>query len=90
MAMASILARKRDPTTNIGGVHDCFATDPASMSKLRDSVRQSFADLYQTDWLTQIKSKLESQLTNTEDLPPEPQLGELDPTITKSSTYFIT
>ena len=90
MAMASILARKRDPTTNIGGVHDCFATDPSSMSKLRDSVRQSFADLYQTDWLTQIKSKLESQITNTEDLPPEPQLGKLDPTITKSSTYFIT
>jgi hypothetical protein len=60
------------------------------MSKLRDSVRHSFADLYSTDWLSQIKSKLESQIQDKKDLPPEPELGELDPTITKSSTYFIT
>ena len=90
MAMASILAIKKDPTTNIGGVHDCFATTPSEMSKLRDSVRQSFADLYQTDWLTQIKLQLESQIKNTEDLPPKPELGDLDPSITRTSNYFIT
>ena len=96
--MASILAIKKDPTTNknssgitnIGGVHDCFATTPSEMSKLRDCVRQSFADLYQTDWLTQIKLQLESQIKNTEDLPPEPVLGDLDPSITRTSNYFIT
>ena len=89
-SMAIIHARKREPSINLGGVHDCFATTPSEMSTLRDSVRQSFADLYQTDWLTKIKTKLEQQIKDKKDLPPEPQLGKLDPTITKSSTYFIT
>ena len=90
MALATIHARNKDPLLNIGGVHDCFATTPAEMSTLRDSVRQTFADLYSTDWLTQIKSQLENQIQDKKDLPPEPQLGELDPTITRSSNYFIT
>ena len=74
---------------NIGGVHDCFATTPAEMSQLRDSVRQSFSDMYAEDRLSQIKTRLVSQLPN-EDLPPGPELGELDTSLVRTSNYFIT
>ena len=90
MAMATIHATIENQVQNIGGIHDCFTSTPSEMSRLRDSVRQTFADLYSTDRLTQLKTTLESQISNKEDLPPGPTLGELDPTITKKSNYFIT
>tara|TARA_Y100000593_G_scaffold71769_1_gene131810 strand:+ start:5702 stop:8074 length:2373 start_codon:yes stop_codon:yes gene_type:complete len=74
---------------NIGGVHDCFSTTPAEMSQLRDSVRQSFSDMYSEDWLHHIKQRLLSQLPE-EDLPPGPEPGELDISLVKTSNYFIT
>jgi len=88
--MATIHATIENQVQNIGGIHDCFTSTPSEMSRLRDSVRQTFADLYSTDRLTQLKTTLESQISNKEDLPPGPTLGELDPTITKKSNYFIT
>ena len=77
---------------NIGGIHDCFLTTPSEMSALKDAARESFADIYQHDWLTRIKDKLKSQLDLElqEDLPAEPQLGTLDLNHTRSSTYFLT
>jgi DNA-directed RNA polymerase len=77
---------------NIGGIHDCFLTTPSEMSALKDAARESFADIYQHDWLTRIKDKLKSQLDleSQEDLPAEPQLGTLDLNHTRSSTYFLT
>ena len=75
---------------NIGGIHDCFTTTPAEMSKLRDSVRITFADMYAHDWLTDIKVKLTSQIPGTKGMPSEPQHGTLDPNITRYSNYFIT
>tara|TARA_R100001530_G_scaffold127806_1_gene97198 strand:+ start:4472 stop:6847 length:2376 start_codon:yes stop_codon:yes gene_type:complete len=91
MAFATIHA-SMNGVHNIGGVHDCFITDPASMSTLRESVRHSFSDLYATDWLSQLKEKLRSQLNENQlkDLPTEPELGGLDPSSTRSSNYFIT
>jgi DNA-directed RNA polymerase len=77
---------------NIGGIHDCFLTTPSEMSALKDAARESFADIYQHDWLTRIKDKLKSQLDLElqEDLPAEPQLGTLDLNQTRNSTYFLT
>ena len=77
---------------NIAGIHDCFVTTPSEMSLLRDSVRQTFADMYSVDRLSKLKAELKAQLTDNQiqTLPPEPTLGELDVLLTRSSTYFIT
>jgi len=77
---------------NIAGIHDCFVTTPSEMSVLRNSVRQTFADMYSVDRLSKLKADLKSQLTDRQidRLPPEPTLGDLDVDQTKSSTYFIT
>ena len=77
---------------NICGIHDCFVTTPSEMSVLRDSVRQTFADMYSVDCLSKLKAELKAQLTDNqiETLPPEPTLGGLDVLLTRSSTYFIT
>ena len=77
---------------NIAGIHDCFVTTPSEMSVLRNSVRQTFADMYSVDRLSKLKADLKSQLTDRQidRLPPEPTLGDLDVDQTKTSTYFIT
>ena len=77
---------------NLGGVHDCFVTTPAEMSQLRDSVRQSFAEQYSTDWLTPLTTGLLHQIPTDSErtLPPKPELGKLDPSTVRTSNYFIT
>ena len=75
---------------NIGGVHDCFATTPSEMSKLRDAVRQSFSDMYSGDWFTAITTQLTQQIKRKDELPPKPTLGDLDLTSVQGSNYFIT
>jgi DNA-directed RNA polymerase, mitochondrial len=77
---------------NLGGVHDCFMATPGEMRQLRNSVRNSFAAMYQQDWFTVITDELLQQLP--EDLhrllPERPKLGPLDLEIVRSATYFIT
>lgn len=77
---------------NLGGVHDCFMATPGEMHQLRNSVRNSFAAMYQQDWFTVITDELLQQLP--EDLhrllPERPKLGPLDLEIVRSATYFIT
>lgn len=75
--------------TNLGGIHDCFATTPAEMSTVRDAVRNSFADMYSHDWYTEVTDQLISQLPDAQ-LPPRPKLGTLDVNHVRSATYFIT
>ena len=78
--------------TNLGGIHDCFATTPAEMGQLRDSVRNAFADLYTADRFTEIADQLVAQLPAelAAKLPPRPPMGDLDINLVRSSTYFIT
>jgi DNA-directed RNA polymerase len=78
--------------TNLGGIHDCFATTPAEMTVLRDCVRNTFADLYSRDVLTDIVNQLISQLPFdvAADAMPSPELGTLNPNTVRHSTYFIT
>ncbi len=91
MCLCTLKAREKN-VINIGGIHDAFITDPSSMSTLRDAARESFAEIYKNDWLTKTKDTLRKQIPYSEqvDLPVEPQLGELDPTLTLKSNYFIT
>lgn len=78
--------------TNLGGIHDCFATTPAEMAVLRDSVRNTFADLYSRDVLKGIVDQLTKQLPSdvTDSILPGPELGTLNPNTVRHSTYFIT
>jgi DNA-directed RNA polymerase len=78
--------------TNLGGIHDCFATTPAEMRQVRDSVRNTFANLYSEDWLDTITSELLSQIPEDlrSKLPACPVAGQLDIDLVRTATYFIT
>jgi DNA-directed RNA polymerase len=78
--------------TNLGGIHDCFATTPAEMRQVRDSVRNTFAKLYSEDWLNTITSELLSQIPEDlrSKLPARPVAGQLDTDLVRTATYFIT
>lgn len=78
--------------TNLGGIHDCFATTPAEMGTLRDAVRNSFADLYTPDLYIQITDQILAQLPPeaAAKLPPRPTIGDLDINTVRNSSYFIT
>ena len=90
MALATIHAMSNG-VTNLGGIHDCFATTPAEMDQLRNSVRTTFAELYSEDWFTRITDQLLAQLPEElrSDLPPRPGLGGLDVNHVRNATYFI-
>ena len=90
MAFATIHAFEHG-VRNLGGIHDCFATTPAEMAQLRDSVRATFAQLYSEDWFTRITDELIQQLppglqSTVQD---RPKLGELDVHHVRNATYFI-
>jgi DNA-directed RNA polymerase len=78
--------------TNLGGIHDCFATTPAEMSQVRNSVRNSFAAMYSEDWFHTITSELLAQLPAElhDKLPAIPPVGGLDLNTVRNATYFIT
>lgn len=91
MALSTIHASIKG-VENIAGIHDCFVTTPSEMSELRNSVRQTFADMYSENCLSKLKAELKAQLTDNQikHLPSEPMLGELDVEQTRTSTYFVT
>lgn len=78
--------------TNLGGIHDCFATTPAEMRQVRDSVRNTFAALYSEDWLATITGELLAQIPAElrSKLPATPVAGGLDINHVRNATYFIT
>ena len=78
--------------TNLGGIHDCFATTPAEMTALRNSVRNSFSDLYSSNIYENITEQLVSQIPPevADKVPLRPSLGTLDTNSVRNSSYFIT
>lgn len=78
--------------TNLGGIHDCFATTPAEMRQVRDSVRNTFASIYSEDRLASITSELLACLPDElkSKLPKRPVAGGLDINTVRTATYFIT
>ena len=91
MAFATITAFHAG-VRNLGGIHDCFATTAAEMDTVRDCVRNSFADLYSTDWFTLLADELLQQLPPDllQKLPTRPTLGGLDVNHVRNANYFIT
>ena len=77
---------------NLGGIHDCFATTPAEMTQLRNSVRETFAQIYCDDLFDRIASELLSQIPSDllPSIPTRPTLGRLDLAQVQQSDYFIT
>lgn len=91
MALATVDAFANG-VRNLGGIHDCFATTPAEMAQVRDSVRNTFSAMYQEDWYSRITDELLHQLPPdlTTRLSSRPKLGGLDITTVQQSDYFIT
>ena len=91
MAFVTLEAFARG-VTNLGGIHDCFATTAPEMDTVRDCVRNTFADMYSRDWFSTIAGELLHQLPEElrTKLPPCPTLGGLDVNHVRNATYFIT
>lgn len=91
MALTTVDAFSKG-VVNLGGIHDCFATTPAEMSRVRDSVRNTFSAMYSHDWYTTITSELLAQLPSElqSKVPLPPSLGGLDIDLVRNATYFIT
>jgi DNA-directed RNA polymerase len=91
MTLATIHAMTHG-VRNLGGIHDCFATTPAEMSQLRDSVRATFAQIYSDDLFCRITDELLQQIPPDllPSVPTRPTLGRLDLSQVQQSDYFIT
>ena len=77
---------------NLGGIHDCFATTPAEMQQVRNSVRNAFAAMYQHDWYSTITGELLRQIPADlqHKVATPPKLSRLDVTTVQHADYFIT
>lgn len=91
MALSTIGAFAKG-VRNLGGIHDCFSCTPAEMARLRDAVRDAFAQMYQHNWYGRITDELLQQLPEAvrSRAPTLPKLGRLDVTAVRLADYFIT
>lgn len=89
--MALSLVNASRVITNFGGIHDCFLTTAAEMTKLRQVVRATFAEMYADDVLADITEHLIGQLPVElyKKLPPLPKVGQFDIDQVLNADYFI-
>ncbi|SPU47011.1 DNA-dependent RNA polymerase [Brevundimonas diminuta] len=72
-------------------VHDSFGVHAARASELRDILRNTFADLYETNWLEVFREEFVSQLPPewADQIPPVPTLGDFDIQSVRRSDYLF-
>jgi len=72
-------------------VHDSFGVHAARAYELRDILRSTFCELYQTNWLEVLRDELAAQLPSevAATLPPLPPLGDLDIEEVRLSEYLF-
>lgn len=89
--MALTLVAASRVIKNYGGIHDCFLTTAAEMTKLRQIVRATFAEVYADDVLADIADQLVGQISIQayKKLPPLPSVGSFDIDQVNNADYFI-
>lgn len=72
-------------------VHDSFGVHAARAFELRSILRDSFADLYETNWLELFRDEIAAQLPDdwADKLPPLPPLGSFDIESIRRSDYLF-
>lgn len=72
-------------------VHDSFGVHAARVSELQSILRDTFADLYATNWLEVFREEFASQLPPeiAATLPPSPALGDFDIESVRRSGYLF-
>ena len=65
---------------HLATVHDAFATHACHAGKLSKIVRETFVELYKTNWLEEFREQIAKQLPKAlaAELPPTPPQGCLD------------
>jgi DNA-directed RNA polymerase len=89
--MALTLVAASRVIKNYGGIHDCFLTTAAEMTKLRQIVRATFAEVYADDVLADIADQLVGQISLQayKKLPPLPSTGSFNIDQVNNADYFI-
>jgi DNA-directed RNA polymerase len=73
-----------------GMIHDSYATVPGDCSVLAQATRQSFVRLYTSNnVIGSLYSQFMGQMTNPQDCPAPPRLGDLDVSAVLASEYFF-
>ena len=72
-------------------VHDSFGVHAARVGELQDILRNTFADLYATNWLEVFREEFVAQLPPewAEKIPPVPALGTFDIETVRQSSYLF-
>lgn len=72
-------------------VHDSFGVHAARASELQSILRNTFADLYETNWLEVFREEFVSQLPPewADQIPPVPDLGDFDIQSVRRSDYLF-
>jgi DNA-directed RNA polymerase len=80
--------------TSFAMIHDSFATHACDIPKLNRAIRETFVEIYQTDWLTPIHEEAKAILAKhkpklVKKLPKPPKRGTLDLQNILKSHYFF-
>lgn len=73
--------------TDIGVVHDCYASHAANAATVGRVLRETTADMFTTDILGDLKAEIEDAVG--EPLPELPAYGDLDPACVIDSPYYF-
>ena len=77
--------------SSLAVVHDSFGVHAGRAFELRDILRGTFCELYQTNWLEVLRDELAEQLPPeiAATLPPLPALGDFDIESVRRSDYLF-
>ena len=72
-------------------VHDSFGVHAARVSDLQNILRDTFAELYETNWLEVFREEFIAQLPPewADKIPPVPALGDFDIQQVRRSPYLF-
>ncbi|MEM7200288.1 MAG: DNA-directed RNA polymerase [Planctomycetota bacterium] len=87
--MDAVLLGKENGLDYWAMVHDSFGVHPCDVSLLHEVIRHSFVELYQTNWLGELKADLEMMMPEGEKLPGLPPTGTFDLEAVRSASYFF-
>lgn len=84
-----IVSLKADGITDVCAIHDSFAVHPAHVDHMRDTIRNTAAEMFSGDWINdEFHPFVESYACGAE-LPEPPKQSTFDPQEVREAPYFF-
>ena len=89
--MRTILFCAQDGMTSFAMIHDSYGCHAGLATRMRDNLRAAFVEQYTPNVLENFRNELAEQLPEKlrDELPPLPEMGDLDLEAVKGSEYFF-